>query len=79
MTTAPGCTHSFPDPYPQPIDQPGDCRGCGITYQEAKDAAMTNPADVARVEEQYRDRLAGEAMAPHALAVAREINGGEQR
>lgn len=40
MTTAPErCTHSFPDPYPQPIDQPGDCRGCGITYQAAKDAA----------------------------------------
>lgn len=30
------CNHSFPDPYPQPMDQPGDCRHCGITYQEAK-------------------------------------------
>lgn len=47
MTTAPDrCTHSFPDPYPQPIDQPGDCRTCGITYQEA--AAMTGPADDTR-------------------------------
>lgn len=33
------CTHSFPDPYPQPISQIGDCRDCGITYQEAKEAA----------------------------------------
>jgi hypothetical protein len=32
-------------------------------------------ADVARIEAQYRDRLAGESMAPHALAVARAING----
>lgn len=38
------CTHSFPDPYPQPLSQIGDCRHCGITYQEAK-AAMTTPAD----------------------------------
>ena len=30
------------------MTQPGDCRGCGITYQEAKDAAMTNPADELR-------------------------------
>lgn len=30
------CHHSFPDPYPQPIDQPGNCRHCGTTYQEAK-------------------------------------------
>lgn len=30
------CTHSFPDPFPQPMTQPGDCRNCGISYQEAK-------------------------------------------
>lgn len=32
------CTHSFPDPFPQPISQIGDCRGCGISYQEAREA-----------------------------------------
>lgn len=32
-------------------------------------------AEVARVEERYRDRTAGESMAPNALAVARAING----
>lgn len=49
MTTAPGpCTHSFPDPYPQPIDQPGNCRDCDISYQEAKDAAMSTAADELR-------------------------------
>lgn len=183
------CTHSFPDPYPQPTSQIGDCRDCGISYQAAKDAAaMTTAADelraasarlralaaaastdkrgnptahwdvqyrpgvlpgtpeqldqncaliatdegerprrgfrrllhggsggtrgtapsvepqhgryiaamdptvglalsdwleataveVARVEEQYRDRTAGETMASHALAVARLINAGSQ-
>ena len=45
MTAA--CTHSFPDPFPQPMTQLGDCRGCGISYQEAK-AAMTTPADELR-------------------------------
>ena len=30
------CTHSFPDPHPQPIEQIGPCRDCGISYQEAK-------------------------------------------
>ena len=40
------CTHSFPDPYPQPMTQLGDCRYCGITYQEAKSAAaMTDHHD----------------------------------
>lgn len=47
MSTAATCTHSFPDPFPQPIDQIGDCRNCGITYQEAK-AAMTTPSDELR-------------------------------
>lgn len=30
------CEHSFPDPYPAPIDQPGDCRHCDTSYQTAK-------------------------------------------
>lgn len=30
------CTHSFPDPYPQPPDPPGPCRHCGTTYQQAR-------------------------------------------
>lgn len=30
------CAHSFPDPYPQPLDQIGNCRHCGTTYQDAK-------------------------------------------
>ena len=50
------CTHSFPDPYPQPMSQPGDCRNCGISYHEAKDAAaMTTAADeFAAAEERVR-------------------------
>ncbi len=35
-------------------------------------------AEVARIEEQYRDRTAGESMAPHALTLARQINTGSQ-
>lgn len=45
MTTTPDCTHSFPDPYPQPMTQPGDCRNCGISYQEAR-ATMTTAAEL---------------------------------
>jgi len=30
------CTHSFPDPYPQPMDQICDCRHCGTSYAEAR-------------------------------------------
>lgn len=34
------CEHSFPDPFPQPMTQIGDCRDCGISYQEARQAAV---------------------------------------
>lgn len=37
--TATRCTHSFPDPYPQPITQHVACRHCGTTYQQAKTEA----------------------------------------
>ena len=37
MSTA-GCTHSFPDPHPDPIEQIGDCRDCGISYRAATQA-----------------------------------------
>lgn len=40
MSTAAACTHSFPDPFPQPIEQIGNCRGCGISYQEARQATV---------------------------------------
>ena len=30
------CEHSFPDPFPQPMTQSGNCRDCGISYQAAK-------------------------------------------
>ncbi|MFF0736846.1 hypothetical protein ACFYVK_35195 [Streptomyces chartreusis] len=30
------CAHSFPDPYPAPLDQPGDCRHCDTSYQTAR-------------------------------------------
>ena len=30
------CAHSFPDPYPHPMDQLGDCRHCGVSYAEAR-------------------------------------------
>lgn len=33
--------------------------------------------EVARIEERHRDRLAGESMAPHALLIARALNGGQ--
>lgn len=32
----PPCDHSFPDPYPHPMDQLGDCRHCGVSYAEAR-------------------------------------------
>lgn len=38
MSTTADCNHSFPDPFPQPIEQIGNCRGCGISYQEARAA-----------------------------------------
>lgn len=65
MTTTPDCLHSFPDPYPQPIDQPGDCRTCGISYQEAKDAAMTNPSEELRADPEPDDEDDG----PHCRTV----------
>lgn len=42
MTRPPAtrCNHSFPDPYPGPLDQPGPCRHCGTTYQQAKSEAQ---------------------------------------
>lgn len=43
--SSPTCTHSFPDPFPQPISQIGDCRDCGISYEEAKDAARRHVVD----------------------------------
>lgn len=49
--------------------------GVGLALADWLEATA---ADVARAEEQYRDRLAGESMAPHALAVARQILGGGQ-
>jgi hypothetical protein len=37
VTTPPAdCAHSFPDPHPAPLDQIGDCRHCGTSYQAAK-------------------------------------------
>ncbi|GGW98948.1 hypothetical protein [Streptomyces chartreusis] len=44
--TTPACTHSFPDPYPQPVDQIGNCRNCGTSYRDAKAAAT--PAEELR-------------------------------
>ena len=32
----PPCDHSFPDPYPHPMDQVGDCRHCGTSYTDAR-------------------------------------------
>lgn len=40
MSTPAACTHSFPDPFPQPIEQIGNCRDCGISYQEARQATV---------------------------------------
>ena len=36
------CQHSFPDPYPQPMSHIGDCRTCGISYQDAKRQHQTD-------------------------------------
>ncbi|MGW1102753.1 hypothetical protein [Streptomyces sp. NPDC002540] len=44
----------------------------GLALADWLDAAAS---EVGRVEQQYRDRTAGEHMAPHALAVARKILG----
>ena len=43
--TANRCNHSFPDPHPQPISQIGNCRTCGISYQEAREEQRAAVAD----------------------------------
>jgi len=30
------CQHSFPEPYPHPMDQVGDCRHCEVSYTDAR-------------------------------------------
>lgn len=44
------CHHSFPDPHPQPISQIGNCRSCGIAYQEAWRQHQTDGPEVERAE-----------------------------
>jgi hypothetical protein len=34
------CTHSFPVTPPHSLDHPGQCRHCGITYQQARQEAQ---------------------------------------
>ena len=62
MSTA-GCTHSFPDPHPDPIEQIGNCRGCGISYQEAK-AAMTTVEELRAAARTLRALLADPQLTP---------------
>ena len=58
------CQHSFPDPYPAPIGQPGDCRHCGTSYQAAKrnhnGPSVRECAEADRAH--WTDKYAGEGM-----------------
>ena len=77
--------HDYPNLYPRGVDNglggPAGAYaaalhlGVGTALADWLEATAN---EVARIEEQYQDRTAGESMAPHALAVARLINTGSQ-
>lgn len=57
MTDPTHCHHSFPDPYPQPLTQIGNCRHCGTTYQKAKRQRQAQPGLCGAPHHQHPETL----------------------